>query len=128
VFFPLILVVSIAIAIAATLGSSAHLINWPMMFGAAFLLMVLLRGLLSESSVLLKKAVKLGISVCLLAGFSMLMNWSPVWIPLGPFGLTRNETGFHLIVAAVCIWWICVFWITFSRPTTLRMQQAPNQN
>jgi hypothetical protein len=126
--FPLILVLSISILIAATLGSSAYFLNWPTMVGATFLLMVLLRGLRSESSAFLKKAVKLGISVCLLAGFSMLMNWSPLWSLLGPFGLTRSQTGFHWIVAAVCTWWISVFWITFSRPRTVRMQQATNSN
>jgi len=124
---PLLLVLSIAILTAATLGSSAFL-NWPTMFGAAFLFFVLLRGLLSESSAFLKKAVKLGIAVCLLAGFSMLMNWGPLWGLLEPFGFTRNQTGFHLIVAAVSIWWISVFWITLSRPSTARVQQATNPN
>jgi hypothetical protein len=69
-------------------------------------------------STFLQKVVKLAISVCLLAAFSMLMNWGPLWNLLAPVGLTRNETGLHLIVAAVCIWWISVCWITFSRPTT----------
>ena len=126
--FPLLLVFPIATLAAVTLGSSAHFLNWPALFGAAFLFFFLLRGPLSESSEFLKKAVKLGISVCLLAGFSMLMNWGPLWGLLGPFGFTRNQTGFHLIVAAVCIWWISVFWITLSRPSTARMQQATNPN
>jgi hypothetical protein len=122
---PLVLVLSSSILIGATLGSKAHFLNWPTMFGAAFLLIILSRNPLS---VFLQKAMKLGTSVCLLAGFSMLMNWTPLWNLLGPFGLTRNETGFHLIVAAVCIWWVSVCWITFSRPTTARMQQATNPN
>jgi hypothetical protein len=128
VLFPLVLVLSISFWIAATLGSSAHFLNWPTMFGAAFLFLLLLRGLLSESSAFLKKLVKLGISVCLLAAFSMLMNWGPLWSLLGPFGFTRNQTGFHLIVATVCMWWISVLWITLSRPRRVSMQQATNQN
>ena len=122
---PLILVLSTSILIAATLGSNAHFINWPTMFGAAFLLIILSR---SPLSVFLQKVVKLGISVCLLSAFSMLMNWGPLWSLLGPFGFTRNQTGFHLIVAAACTWWISVFWITLSRPSTVRIQQATNPN
>jgi len=83
---------------------------------AAFFLVILLRGPLSEIPWLLKKALKLEISMCLLAGFVMLLDWKPLWSFLDPFGLTRNQTGFHLILVTVCIWLAGVSWIIFSRP------------
>jgi hypothetical protein len=68
-----------------------------------------------------KKVVRLGISVCLLYGFWMLMNWKLLWVVLGPLGLTRREAGFWLMLAAILIWWVSVLWIVFSRP---RQQQG----
>jgi ABC-type nickel/cobalt efflux system permease component RcnA len=63
-----------------------------------------------------KKVVRLGISVCLLYGFWMLMNWKLLWVVLGPLGLTRREAGFWLMLGAILIWWVSVLWIVFSRP------------
>jgi SpoVK/Ycf46/Vps4 family AAA+-type ATPase len=45
----------------------------------------------------------------------MLLNWGPLWDVLGPFGLSRNRTGFWLILAAILIWLVSVIRIVFSR-------------
>jgi hypothetical protein len=68
-----------------------------------------------------KKVVRLGVSVCLLYGFWMLMNWKLLWVVLEPLGLTRREAGFWLMLGAILIWWVSVLWIVFSRP---RRQQG----
>ncbi len=114
----ILVIVPIALLV---IGPREWVVNWPAMFAAAFLLGAFLRGPLSEIPWFLKKLVKLGISVSLLAGFSMLLRWEPLWSFLGPVGLTRNQTGFHLILLAVCIWWVGVFWIIFSRPKRQRV-------
>jgi hypothetical protein len=69
--------------------------------------------------VFFKKALKLGTSVCFLTSFWLLVNWKPVWVLLGPMGFSRNQTGFHLILAAVCIWLVSVFGIVFSKEHTI---------
>ena len=111
-----LILVSMPILAAVVIGRVEWFLNCPLMFAAAFFLVILLRGPLSEIPGLLKKALKLEISMCLLAGFVMLLDWRLLWSFLGPFGLTRNQTGFHLILATVCIWLAGVFWIIFSRP------------
>jgi len=107
--------VSMPILVAVVIGRVEWFLNWPAMFAAAFFLVILLRGPLSEVPWLLKKALKLETSMCLLAGFVMLLDSKPLWRFLDPFGLTRDQTGFHLILGAVCIWLAGVFWIIFSR-------------
>ena len=83
----------------------------------ALLLVALLRGPLSDIHRIGKKIVKLGISICLLYGFWLLLNWKPLWEFLEPFGMTRNRAGFRLILVAIIVWWVTVFWIIFSRGT-----------
>jgi len=104
------------ILVAVVIGRVEWFLNCPSMFAAAFFLVILLRGPLSEIPWLLKKALRLEMSMCLLAGFVMLLDWKPLWSFLDPFGLTRNQTGFHLILATVCTWLAGVSWIIFSRP------------
>ena len=111
-----LILVSMPVLVALVIGRVEWSLNCPSMFAVAFFLVMLLRGPLSEIPWLLKKVLKLGISMCLLAGFVMLLDWKPLWSFLDPFGLTRNQTGFHLILATVCIWLAGVSWIIFSRP------------
>lgn len=108
--------VSMPVLMAVVIGRVEWFLNWPAMFAAAFFLVILLGGPLSEIPWLLRKAIKLEISMCLLAGFVMLLDSKALWSLLDPFGLTRNQTGFHLILATVCIWLTGIFWIIFSRP------------
>ena len=64
----------------------------------------------------LRKLARMTISVCMLYGFWTLLNWRPLWRIVGPFGLTRREAGFWLILSAILAWWVSVIWIAFSRP------------
>jgi hypothetical protein len=102
------------ILVAVVIGRVEWFLNWLAIFAAAFFLVILLRGPLTEIHWLLKKALELEISMCLLAGFVMLLDSKPLWRFLDPFGLTRNQIGFPLILGAVCIWLAGVFWIIFS--------------
>ena len=111
-----LILVSMPILAAVVIGRVEWFLSCPSMFAAAFFLVILLRGPLSEIPWLLKKALRLEMSMCLLAGFVMLLDWKPLWSFLDPFGLTRNQTGFHLILATVCTWLAGVSWIIFSRP------------
>jgi hypothetical protein len=88
---------------------------WLAILAGTLWLMILLRGRSSRLAWVAKKAVKVGLSVCLLYGFWMLMNWKLLWVVLGPLGLTRRETGFWLMLGAILIWWVSVLWILFSR-------------
>jgi hypothetical protein len=94
---------------------------WLAILAGTLWLMILLRGRSSRLAWVVKKGVRVGISVCLLYGFWMLMNWKLLWVVLGPLGLTRRETGFWLMLGAILIWWVGVLWIVFSRP---RRQQG----
>ena len=111
-----LILVSMPILVAVVIGRVEWFLNCPSMFAAAFFLVIVLRGPLSEIPWLLKKALRLEMSMCLLAGFVMLLDWKPLWSFLDPFGLTRNQTGFHLILATVCTWLAGVSCIIFSRP------------
>ena|GEM_PF-1174979 len=110
-----LLLIAAPIAVLVAVGPREWFLNWPAMFAGALLLAILLRGPLSEIPRIGKKILKLGISISLLYGFWMLLNWRPLWGYLEPFGLTRNRTGFQLILVAILVWWVSVFWIIFSR-------------
>ena len=116
-FLTLMLVV-VPLAVVAAVGPPEWFLNWPTMFAGALLLVALLRGPLSGIHRIGKKIVKLGISICLLYGFWLLLNWKPLWGFLEPFGMTRNRAGFRLILVAIIVWWVTVFWIIFSRGTS----------
>jgi transitional endoplasmic reticulum ATPase len=109
------MLVVVPLAVVAAVGPREWFLNWPAMFAGAFLLVVLLRGLLSGIHRVGKKIVRLGISFCLLYGFWLLLNWKPLWGFLEPFGMTRNRAGFRLILVATIMWWVTSFWIIFSR-------------
>lgn len=102
---------------------------WLVISTGSFLLVTMLRGPRSGIRWLLWKLVRLGISVCLLYGFWMLLNWRPLWRLVKPFGLTRDRTGFELILAAILLWWVSVFWILFSRrrPHKIAVPSGPPQ-
>jgi hypothetical protein len=104
-----------SLVLLATAVPKSWVLNFPMMFLMAGCLLLLLEGPLHGLTLPLQKAVKIGISACVLAGIAMLLNWPSLWIVFEPWGLTRNQTGFHLLLVAVCGWWISVFWIIFSR-------------
>lgn len=75
-----------------------------------------------------KKIVKLAISIFLLYGFWLLLNWNPLWVLPKPFGLTRNGMGFRLILIAIIAWWVSVFWIIFSRAKAHKTAIASGPN
>ncbi len=114
---PLSLIFVLGIAgIFLVMGPAGWFLNWPTMFAVGILFIALLRGSFRDVPWFLRKLVKLGISLCLLVGFWMLLNWKPLWTLVGPLGFSRNQTGFRLILVAILIWWASVFWIVFSRP------------
>jgi transitional endoplasmic reticulum ATPase len=126
-FLTLLLIV-VPVVIVAAAGPAHWFLNWPTMFGGAFLLVVLLRGPLSGIHSAGKKIVKLAISICLLYGFGLLLNWKPLWSILKPFGPTREGAGFRLILAAILVWWASVFWIIFSRAKAQKTAIASGPN
>ncbi|MCI0628920.1 MAG: ATP-binding protein [Acidobacteria bacterium] len=65
---------------------------------------------------LANKILRLAISTGLLYGFWMLLNWAPLWSFLRPFGMSRNRTGFWLILTAILFWGISIVRTLFSRP------------
>jgi hypothetical protein len=104
---------SFVVGVTATFRE--RFLAWLAIFAGTLWLMILLRGRPSRVLRIVKKAVRLGISVCLLYGFWMLMNWKLLLVVLGPLGLTRREGGFWLMLGAILIWWVSVLWILFSR-------------
>jgi transitional endoplasmic reticulum ATPase len=110
-----LLLIVVPLFIVAAVGPAEWFLNWPAMFGLALLFTALLRGPLSTIHYAGKRILKLAISTCLLYGFWRLLNWKPLWHILSPLGLTRNGSGFRLILLAIIAWWISVFWILFSR-------------
>ena len=126
-FLTLLLIV-VPLAVVAAVGPAEWFLNWPTMFAVALLLVALLRGPLSSVHYVGKKIVRLAISICLLYGFWLLLNWKPLWTLLKPFGLTRNGTGFRLILVAIIAWWVSVFWIIFSRAKRQKTAIASGPN
>jgi hypothetical protein len=110
---------SFVVGVAAS--SPERFLGWlAILAGTVWLAVVLPRRSFGVVHVV-KKVVRLGVSVCLLYGFWMLMNWKLLWVVLEPLGLTRREAGFWLMLGAILIWWVSVLWIVFSRP---RRQQG----
>ncbi len=103
-------------AVPAASNFPESFLAWLAIFAGTLWLMIVLRGRSSRLAWVVKKGVRVGLSVCLLYGFWMLMNWRPLWELLAPFGLTRQETGFWLMLGAILIWWVSALWIVFSRP------------
>ena len=116
--FLLILLITSLLLLAITIPTS-WISNAPVMFLLAGFQLVLLRGPLHGLALPLEKAVRIEISICFLAGVAMLLNWRSLWTILEPLGLTRNQAGFYLLLVSVCMWWVWVFWIVFSRQRKL---------
>ncbi len=79
-------------------------------------------GRLSHIPWLAKKILRMAVATGFLYGFWMLLNWAPLWSLLRPFGMSRNRTGFWLILTAILFWGISVVRILFSR---LKAKAAP---
>lgn len=126
--FRTLLLIVVPLAVVAAVGPAEWFLNWPTMFAVALLLVVLLRGPLSSVHYVGKKIVGLAISICLLYGFWLLLNWKLLWTLFKPFGLTRNGTGFRLILVAIIGWWVSVFWIIFSRARGQKTAIASGSN
>ena len=86
-----------------------------LVFALTLDLAILLRSGFTQRWYALRKLAFVIISVCLLYSFWTLLNWRPLWRIVGPFGLTRREAGFWLVLSAVLLWWVSVIWIAFSR-------------
>src|SRR5579863_2638927 len=126
--FLVLMLVVVPLAVVAAVGPPEWFLNWPTMFAGALLLVALLGGPLSDIHSIGKKFVKLGISICLLYGFWLVLNWKPLWSFLEAFGMTRNRAGFRLILVAIIVWWVTVFWIIFSRGKTQKAAVASGPN
>jgi hypothetical protein len=120
----LLLLLMASLVLLATAIPKPWVSNSPIMFLLAGFLLVLLQGPLRGLASPVQKLVKIGISACMLAGIAMFLDWRPLWVVLEPLGLTRNQTGFHLVLMAVCGWWISVFWIIFSRKRDLHTTRS----
>ena len=59
------------------LRPSAWFLHWPVMFAGALILALVLKASLASARSFLRKAVKIGIAVCLLQGFVMFLDWKP---------------------------------------------------
>jgi hypothetical protein len=116
--FLLILLITSLLLLAITIPTP-WISNAPVMFLLAGFQLVLLRRPLHGLALPLQKAVRIEISICILAGVAMLLNWRSLWTILEPLGLTRNQAGFYLLLVSVCTWWVWVFWIVFSRQRKL---------
>jgi transitional endoplasmic reticulum ATPase len=88
----------------------AYWVGW--LFGRA----LFRRGPLSHIPWPVRKILRLAFTTGLLYGFWMLLNWAPLWDFLRPFGMSRNRTGFWLILTAILFWGISIVRILFSRP------------
>ncbi len=77
------------------------------------------RGALSRIPWPAKKILKLALTTGLLYGSWMLLNWAPLWRLLRPFGMSRDRTGFWLILTAILFWGISVVRTLFSRPKAI---------
>jgi hypothetical protein len=106
----------ICFAVAAVAGFSQRRLSLLLVIAVTLDLAILLCSRFAQRWYALRKLASMAISVCLLYGFWTLLNWPPLWRVLGPFGLTRREAGFWLILATILLWWMSVIWIAFSRP------------
>ena len=106
----------ICFAVAAAAQISVWRPSMLLIFAVILDLAILLRSRFSKSWYAVRKLARVVISVCLLYGFWTLLNWRPLWRIVRPFGFTRREAGFWLILAAILIWWVGVIWIAVSRP------------
>ena len=84
-----LLAVLLPIGILAKVGRREWFLNGPVMFFAALALFGALKSPLSTAPSFLRKIVKLGIATCLLAGWTMLLQWEPL---VSGLGLSRRET------------------------------------
>lgn len=106
----------ICFAVAAVAGFSQWRPSILLVLAVTLDLAILLRSRFVQRWYALRELARMAISVCLLYSFWTLLNWRPLWRVMGPFGLTRREGGFWLILAAILLWWMSVIWIAFSRP------------
>jgi len=107
-----LLLIVLPIGVLAALGPREWFLNWPVMFVGAALLTGILMGPLTAAPSFLRKIAQLGVSVCLLQGLVMFLDWKPFMTAIG---LTRRET-FFLVMLAIMIWFSAVLWIVFSKP------------
>lgn len=105
----------ICFAVAAAAETSVWRPSMLLVFAVILDLAILLSSRFSRRCYALRKLAQVIFSVCVLYGFWTLLNWRPLWRVVGPFGLTRREAGFWLILAAILLWWGSVIWIAFSR-------------
>jgi transitional endoplasmic reticulum ATPase len=104
-----LLALFIPIGILATIGRREWFLNWPVMFFTALALYGALKSPLSAAPSFLRKVAKLGITSCLVLGWSMLVQWKPL---LAALGLTRHDT-FLLWLIGNIVFGAAVAWIVF---------------
>ncbi|HUY13185.1 MAG TPA: AAA family ATPase [Terriglobia bacterium] len=104
-----ILAIFIPLAMLILIGPSAWFYNWPAMFGVALALYGALKSPLAAAPPFLRNLVKLGIAVCLLVGWSLLLRWEPM---LQGLGVSRRET-FYPWLAGLAIFCGAVAWVLF---------------
>ena len=75
--------ISGVIAVVVALRASSWFLNWPLMLGTAIVLVPLLRGPLAGAHPLLRKTIKVAISLALLLALTRLLYWQPLWTMLG---------------------------------------------
>jgi len=80
--------------------------SWPVFFGAALAIWLLLRGPAAETSIWVQKACRAAMAFFLYGGFLYLLKWTTFWRVMPAIGLGRTKTEGFLILISTLVWLI----------------------
>jgi len=80
--------------------------SWPVFFGAALAIWLLLRGPAAETSIWVQKACRAAMAFFLYGGFLYLLKWTTFWRAMPAIGLGRTKTEGFLILISTLVWLI----------------------
>jgi hypothetical protein len=80
--------------------------SWPVFFGAALAIWLLLRGPAAETSIWVQKACRAAMAFFLYGGFLYLLKWTTFWRVMPAIGLGRTKTEGFLILMSTLVWLI----------------------
>ena len=87
--------------------------SWPVFFGAALAIWLLLRGPAAETSIWVQKACRAAMAFFLYGGFLYLLKWTTFWRVMPAIGLGRTKTEGFLILISTLVWLIVTLRILF---------------
>jgi transitional endoplasmic reticulum ATPase len=105
-----LLAILVPIGILVRVGCPEWFLKWPVVLFVALALLGALKWPFSTAPSFLRKIVKLGIATCLLAGWTMLLQWEPL---VSGLGLSRRDTFWPWLVGNFCFAGAAV-WIVFK--------------